>query len=107
MSNYENTKYKIYRSICIIVIVLSDISFNLYHYFSRDEPLISWEAHVFGGVTGLVLGMVVYNNTSGLQQKRKDVCSTFSLIFYVLLIISLVIITIDTESSVSIAKRKA
>ncbi|KAL3270312.1 hypothetical protein HHI36_009363 [Cryptolaemus montrouzieri] len=105
--NYENTKYKVCRSLCIAVIVLSDISFNFYHYLSRDEPLISWEAHVFGGITGLFLGLALYNNFDRLQQKRKNICLTFSSLLYFLLLSSLVIITIDTEATGSVIKMKA
>ncbi|XP_044754638.1 protein rhomboid [Coccinella septempunctata] len=97
--NYENIKYKAYRGICISVLVLSDITFNLYHFWSREEPVISWEAHLFGGLTGLILGLALYENTKGLQQERKNICLTFSSLLYFLIFTTLVIITIDSGAS--------
>ncbi|XP_045474315.1 protein rhomboid [Harmonia axyridis] len=94
--NYENIKYKTYRGICISVMVLSDITFNLYHFWSREEPLISWEAHLFGGLSGLILGLALYTNSEGLQQGRKNICMTFSSLLYFLIFTTLVIITIDS-----------
>lgn len=104
--NYENIKYKTYRGICITVIVLSDISFNLYHFWSREEPLISWEAHLFGGLSGLILGLALYKNTHGLQPERENICLAFSSLVYFLIFTTLVIIMIDSEASDCLHKLK-
>lgn len=56
MLNYETINYKLYRSISICTLVLFDILYDIVHVCTKKEPQVSWQAHFFGGISGIFLG---------------------------------------------------
>ncbi|XP_056647006.1 protein rhomboid isoform X1 [Diorhabda sublineata] len=96
--NYSRVNYKIYRLAALGVLVLFDIIYNIVHIYSKKEPVISWEAHCVGGVSGLLLGFMIY--------KYDDMCQSItinrtlfwiSVIFYSFMVICFVILTIQIK----------
>lgn len=56
IQNYETINYKLYRSISICTLVLFDILYDIVHVCTKKEPQVSWQAHFFGGISGIFLG---------------------------------------------------
>jgi membrane associated rhomboid family serine protease len=93
MMNFESLNNKVYRCFCVVVIVISDTTYSVVHIFSKDEPIISWGAHVVGGISGLFLGLVFFKREEYLARVRKLSLFWLGLILYVVLLISLVVLT--------------
>ncbi|CAH0555917.1 unnamed protein product [Brassicogethes aeneus] len=96
--NFEVIKYKMSRIACIGIIVLSDIIYNVVHFCSRDEPLISWGAHIVGGATGFLVGLVIFKRSNEpLSKRRNKILFWAALIFYICLLISLVTLSLQIK----------
>nr|XP_008198535.1 PREDICTED: protein rhomboid isoform X2 [Tribolium castaneum] len=95
--NFETLNYKIYRSACIGIIVIFDIIYNVLHANFKKEPLISWGAHMIGGLAGLFLGLVLFKQKPSIARTRRLVLFLVGLLLYVILLISLVIITVQIK----------
>ncbi|RZC35996.1 Rhomboid domain containing protein, partial [Asbolus verrucosus] len=94
---HEDWLHLVYRCICIVIIVVFDIAYDIIHIFSKDEPLISWGAHVIGGISGLFLGLALFKRDERLAKTRKLCLFWTGLILYLILLMSLVILTLQIK----------
>ncbi|CAG9760462.1 unnamed protein product [Ceutorhynchus assimilis] len=93
--NFNTISYKIYRTVSISIIVLSDISYNIIHVSSKKAPQVSWQAHFFGGLTGLFLGLVIFKCKK--PNKIRKILVYMALGFYLILVICCIGLTIQIE----------
>ncbi|XP_044270822.1 protein rhomboid-like [Tribolium madens] len=94
--NFATLSYKIHRGVCIAIIVVFDVVYNVIHASFRKEPLISWGAHMIGGLAGLFLGLVLFKQEKGAST-RRFVLFLVGLLLYVVLFITLVVITVQIK----------
>lgn len=95
--NYSSVNYKAYRIASIVVLVIFDVVYNIIHGLAKKQPLISWEVHFVGGLSGLLLGFVIFTST-----KMDDRVSTVNrvlfwldLILYIILVVIFVILSVQ------------
>jgi len=93
MLNFETINYKLYRSVSIATLVLFDVVYDIVHVSSKKEPQISWQAHFFGGLTGMFLGMVLFKCEK--PQKVTKTVFWLGLIFYLIFVVSFISLTIQ------------
>ncbi|XP_017773116.1 PREDICTED: protein rhomboid [Nicrophorus vespilloides] len=89
--NFTMIKYK--KSYCsaFIVIIVSDISYTVIHCKVIKYPEISWAAHLFGAVTGCIIGLLFYGHSYQDKNTSKFV-RIFAFAILVILIISLIVL---------------
>jgi len=56
IQNYETINYILYQATSICTLVLFDILNDIVHVCTKKEPQVSWQAHFFGGISGIFLG---------------------------------------------------
>ncbi|XP_066145556.1 protein rhomboid [Euwallacea fornicatus] len=93
MLNYETITYKLYRAISIGTLILFDVVYDIVHVCSKREPRVSWQAHFFGGLTGMFLGLVLFKCKK--PNKTRKVFFTMGLTFYLIFVISFIVLTIQ------------
>ncbi|KAJ3642530.1 hypothetical protein Zmor_025298 [Zophobas morio] len=95
--NFESIRYKVYRGLCILIIVVSDIVYNVIHFHVKKDPVISWETHIVGGTSGLFLGLVFYRKEVQKARLRKLSLFWLGLTLYLILLISLVVVVVQIK----------
>ncbi|GLG95002.1 Protein rhomboid [Gryllus bimaculatus] len=60
--NFGTIRYKVYRTVAVVVLALTDIAFSLHHHytFGNECPRVGLAAHCSGAVAGFVLGLVLF-----------------------------------------------
>ncbi|GJQ75786.1 rho-6 [Trypoxylus dichotomus] len=73
--NFKSIRYKKTRFIVVGMIVMSDVIYNAVHFYKDSVPSISWGAHVFGAIAGLIFGLMIYKtyNKIDKQLSKEDV----------------------------------
>lgn len=64
--NFSSLSHRYFRIICVIVLCLSDVSYSIRHCITKgnSEPKIGVVAHICGALCGIILGFIVYKNTT-------------------------------------------
>ncbi|KAL1490860.1 hypothetical protein ABEB36_011545 [Hypothenemus hampei] len=93
--NFETIPYKIYRTISICILILFDIIYDVTHVAVKQEPLVSWQAHFFGGLTGILLGFVVFNSEEYCKLRR--IYFWIGSIFYLMLLLCFIVLLVQIE----------
>lgn len=101
--NFQTIKYKIYRCVSVLIIVASDIAYNLGHFYFKGQPIISWGAHAIGAITGFILGLVLYKNIDNNSMK-KSLPKNNSILFWIGIILFSVLITTLSFIAIEIKK---
>ncbi|XP_050310217.1 protein rhomboid [Anthonomus grandis grandis] len=91
--NFETIKYKIYRSISITTLILFDIIYDIVHVTAKKEPQVSWQAHFFGGLTGIFLGLVLFKCQKPTKYRKP--LFYIGLGFYTLFVFGFIVFTIQ------------
>ncbi|XP_019881810.1 protein rhomboid [Aethina tumida] len=100
MLNLETIKYKFIRIVYIVIIVVSDIIYNVIHFYSKDEPLISWGAHIVGGITGVLVGLILFKRNKEEDERLKRRNRIFfwcGVILYCFLFLFLILLSIQIK----------
>ncbi|CAH1154286.1 unnamed protein product [Phaedon cochleariae] len=100
--NSTAVRFKIYRVCSIGVLVLFDVIYNIVHIYARKEPVISWEAHVVGGISGLLIGFLIFKSdcqTEKLSERKTIFNAIFwtSLVLYCTMLIGLVLVSVQIK----------
>ncbi|XP_030755432.1 protein rhomboid [Sitophilus oryzae] len=93
--NYEIITYKLYRSASIATLVLFDIIFDVVHVSSKKEPQVSWQAHLVGAVTGLLLGLVIFQCDTTRHATLRKSFFWLGCILYCVLLVTFIIVAVQ------------
>lgn len=93
--NKRIIKYPWYRVAVVLFLCASDIIYFVYHYNTNGnlEPKIGVSAHIFGGLGGLLLGMVLYSfiapedKHQENQPKYYKVCRRASIVLLAIIVL--------------------
>lgn len=92
--NFQSLKYKSYRCASILIIVISDIIYNLAHFYLSGSPIISWGAHAVGAIGGFILGLICYKSRDKKEQSKNRINLLFwsgiVLFGFVIVVLSLI-----------------
>ncbi|XP_076253680.1 serine protease rhomboid 6 isoform X2 [Rhynchophorus ferrugineus] len=93
--NYETSTYRRYRSITIGILVLFDIVYDIVHVMCKKKPQVSWQTHLAGAITGLLIGLILFKCHDNTASRRSIfwIC----VILYCCLVIAFIIIIIQIE----------
>lgn len=99
LQNFDSINYRTSRIGCIGVTVFSDIIFNIVHFYSKDEPQISWMAHLVGGLTGFLMGLVLFQSNDNTDKRRRInfYLQFFAFFIYSILFVFLVIMVFQIK----------
>ncbi|ERL88356.1 protein rhomboid isoform X2 [Dendroctonus ponderosae] len=93
--NFHTINYRIYRAISISTLIIFDVIYDIVHIYSSREPQVSWQAHFFGGLTGLFLGLVVFKCNKPTKSTRVFFC--LGLTLYFIFIASFIVLMAQIE----------
>ncbi|KAI8043451.1 protein rhomboid [Drosophila gunungcola] len=69
--NFSQLSHRFARIAALLILFLSDVGFTIYHFRHNHNrnPRISLEAHIGGGVAGILCGFIVYRRARQSSQK--------------------------------------
>ncbi|KAI4460784.1 rhomboid-related protein [Holotrichia oblita] len=95
--NFKSIRYKKTRCISVGVIVTSDVIYNAVHFYNNSAPSISWGAHVFGALAGLLFGLVIYKTYRNIDKPFSNVLFYAGVVSSIITLLFLIAICIQVK----------
>ncbi|KAF5291206.1 hypothetical protein FQA39_LY14448 [Lamprigera yunnana] len=95
--NYDTCKYKLLVCLTVIIIVAFDVTFYFVRFLYNDKVIISEGAHVGGAISGLLLGLILYQGDDKNAKIRNRIVSWCAFVTFVILIVSFLIVNFQVR----------